>query len=404
VTAPAADSGGIGGGGRPHGSRARYVSGPDAGGRPGRGCRCAACTAANRAEARRRARMITYGRWQPYVDAGPAREHLRALSRAGLGRRRVAQLSGLSESALSRILHGRRGRPPARRVRPRTAAAILAIAPAADGLAPSAPVDATGTRRRLQALVATGWTQAQLAAQLGMLPGNFGAMMRRAQVTAGTARAVRQLYDRLWDQPPDPQEWRAKISASRARNHAAVSGWPPPLAWDDEAIDDPAAVPADGWQRTGRPLTPAELAADAADLITSQGYTRQHAAERLGVTKAALDKAFARSCAPAQQATTTRDQQEGSTTMFDPVPRSASEYQKGAAFAHQMFLRQHDAGVPAGQIAARHQAATATLGAAARNDGEREFLQGFADTSTGHLATLRALEAAAGQQPELEAG
>lgn len=375
---------------REHGTRARYVSGPGIDGRPGQGCRCAACTAANRAHSRHRNRMIVYGRWQPYTDAGPVRLHIQALRAAGLGRRRIARLAQVSDSAVANLLYGKPGRPPTRRLRPQTAAKLLAIRPGLDALAPATPVGATGTRRRLQALVALGHPKSALARRLAMLPGNLGAAMERNQVTAATARAVRDLYDELWDQRPDPQEWRAKITASRARNYAAARGWAPPLAWDDDTIDDPHATPADRWQRTGRTLSSAALAAEAAELITGQGYTRQHAAERLGVTKAALDKALARTRAAPPPSTL---HQEGST-MFDPVPRSAPEYVKGAAFAHQMFMRQHDAGVDHGQIAARHDAATATLGAAARNDAEREFLRGFAETGAGHLATLRDVQRA----------
>ena len=161
-------------------------------------------------------------------------------------------------------------------------------------LAPAALVDATAARRRLQALVALGWSQAKLAARLGMTPSNFGAMLDRGQVLAATDRAVAALYRELWDRAPDESTHRAKISASRARNYARGRGWPPPMAWDDEAIADPAAVPAEDWQRPSRPTRPAaELAAEAEELI-GWGYSRADAAERLGVTTGALEKAFDR--------------------------------------------------------------------------------------------------------------
>jgi hypothetical protein len=76
------------------------------------------------------------------------------------------------------------------------------------------------------------------------------------------------------------------------------------------------------------------------------------------------------------------------------VPRAAPESVKGAAFAHEMVLRQHDAGIGADVIQARHTAAVATLTEAVRSDGEREFLAGFTGTGQHRIDTLRAIEAA----------
>ena len=279
---------------RPNGTRARYVLGPGPG--KGRGCRCDDCRAANRAAASHRDRQILYGRWRPYVDAGPAREHLRALSAAGIGWKRAAELAGLSTGTVSKLLYGGPGdRPPSRRIRPETAGAILAVKPSAGQLAPGALTGITGTRRRLQALVATGWSQARLAGELGLTGANLGAVMRCDQVTAGTARTVSELYDRLWDRPPPEHDQRTRIAASRARNHAAARGWVPPLAWDDDVIDDPDGLPADGWKRpAGTTRRRAELAEDAGELIRREGYTREQAAARLGVSLGALENALSR--------------------------------------------------------------------------------------------------------------
>jgi hypothetical protein len=76
-----------------------------------------------------------------------------------------------------------------------------------------------------------------------MEPSNLGKSLGGEHVRAGTARAVCALYDELWDQPPPEGTHRDKIAASRARNRAAAHGWPPPLAWDDDTIDDPDVVP-----------------------------------------------------------------------------------------------------------------------------------------------------------------
>lgn len=275
---------------RAHGTRACYVWGPGPG--PGPGCRCAACTTANRADAVRRARLRAYGRWQPFTDADPVRQHLEALSRAGIGWKRAAELAGTSSSVVSRLLFGGPGdRPPPQRVRPDTATAILAVPITAASLGGGSLVPAAGTRRRLQALVAIGWSQSQLASRLGVLPSNFSAVLARERVTAATARAVKSLYDQLWDRPPAEADHRSRIAAARARRRAQARGWPPPAAWDDQAIDNPAAAPAPGWQRTR--MSSAELADEARDLLV-QGLTRDHAAQRLGRTRYAIDKALSR--------------------------------------------------------------------------------------------------------------
>ena len=113
---------------REHGTRARYVYGPDVHGQAGRGCRCAPCTQANRQAEDHRARMKLYGRWQPYVDAGPTREHLRALAAAGIGWRRAAQLAGVAPGAVSKLLYGGPGdRPPSRGIRAETERKLLAV-------------------------------------------------------------------------------------------------------------------------------------------------------------------------------------------------------------------------------------------------------------------------------------
>jgi hypothetical protein len=281
-------------GGRRHGTRARYVLGPGPG--QGLGCRCAPCRAANRAAENQRTRLIAYGRWQPYVDAGPAREYVRQLAAQGIGWKQAAKLAGVPTAAVSKLLYGGPGgRPPSQRVRPATAAAILAVRPDRGNLGPAALVPAAGTHRRIQALVATGWSQAKIGGRLGMTPANFAAMMRRDHVTAATERAARAVYDELWNQPPPERGQREKIAAARARNYARAHGWAPPLAWDEDQLDTPDGKPAEGWQRTARTTwRSAELAEDAAELAT-HGYTPEQAATRLGVSRGALGAALARS-------------------------------------------------------------------------------------------------------------
>lgn len=229
---------------RAHGTRAKYVV---------EKCRCKPCREANSRENRVASRRRAYGRWQPYVDAGPAREHVKALQAYGLGWKRIARLAGVPISTMSKLLYGDSRRGPSKQIRPENEAKLLAVQPTPDALGGHTTTDATGTRRRLQALVAAGWPQAHLARRLLMSPSNMSLILTVSEerVFVATARAVRALYDEWWN--ADPQAHGVTLQAfSRARNHARAVAWAPAGAWDEDRIDDPAAIP--DW--TGKCGTP----------------------------------------------------------------------------------------------------------------------------------------------------
>jgi hypothetical protein len=108
--------------------------------------------------------------------------------------------------------------------------------------APHSRVDATGTRRRLQALIAIGWPAELLAAQLGRRPNSLCRSMSGESVTARTAQDVATLYERLWNRRPPRMTSEQRAAADAAQAHAAARGWLPPLAWDD--IDTDPTPPA----------------------------------------------------------------------------------------------------------------------------------------------------------------
>jgi hypothetical protein len=95
-------------------------------------------------------------------------------------------------------------------------------------------VDATGTRRRLQALQRIGWTQPDLAAMLGSREYEVYRWTQPSTVRIArrTRNKVAALYARLSDTPkPNPD----RRTIRRAERH----GWLPPIWWDDDTIDDP---------------------------------------------------------------------------------------------------------------------------------------------------------------------
>jgi hypothetical protein len=117
--------------------------------------------------------------------------------------------------------------------------------------------DATGSARRLQALIAIGHCEARLAsllrhygaldsesdiARLVMPPGGM-----RVTVSRGMHDAICRLYDDLWDQAPPEDSPAERAAATAARALARQHDWPTPAALDDDLIDDPAYLPEGGW-------------------------------------------------------------------------------------------------------------------------------------------------------------
>lgn len=104
-------------------------------------------------------------------------------------------------------------------------------------------IDATGTKRRLQALVYAGWPMRALDRRLDFQPGRCHKLVLTDLVKRSTAHKVAQLYDELWDKPA-PKQTRVK-----AHNQAKAKGWAPCGAWDDDQIDDPKVRPRIGTSK-----------------------------------------------------------------------------------------------------------------------------------------------------------
>jgi transcriptional regulator with XRE-family HTH domain len=186
-----------------------------------------------------RNKQVAYGRWQTVtVDAGPVRAHLLALKAAGIGDRRIGELSGVSRSALQKISRKRPGtdEPLRSNVWRSTANRILAIPLEVDNRGYGVRIDSTGSLRRLRALQAIGWTQTEIAHRIGWTLQNLNRyfISDPAMINRGTAVTIAKVFNEL-QLIPGPSE--------RSRRHARKHGWAPPLAWDEDTIDDPAATP-----------------------------------------------------------------------------------------------------------------------------------------------------------------
>lgn len=127
---------------------------------------------------------------------------------------------------------------------------------------------AVGTTRRLQALTVAGWPTSRLARETGLAPSYLSRVLKGdlAEVPASMARMVAVVYGQLGAVSPGLCGV-SHIAARAARERAAAARWAPPAAWDDDTIDDPAAIPqwtgycgtvrgALAHERDGLPLCP----------------------------------------------------------------------------------------------------------------------------------------------------
>ena len=165
------------GGSRPHGTRLRYLS----------GCKCFHCRRANSDYERERQAARAAGDWNGFVDAGPARAHLRKLARHGVGKRIVHAVSDVSLSVIDAVRAGRKTR-----IRARTERKILAVTSAARGDA--ALIPAGPTWERIGWLLDEGFTKGRIALELGRKTPAL--QIKKHRVTVRTAAQVEALCRR----------------------------------------------------------------------------------------------------------------------------------------------------------------------------------------------------------------
>lgn len=161
-------------------------------------------------------------------------------------------------------------------------------------------VDGTGTRRRLQALSALGWSRVELADRLGVTNASINARLRKTgPVHRDTAAKVRALYDDLWDVTPPPATGKAQGARTRAIRQAREAGWVVPMLWDDETIDDPDVGPyvdevSDARDRASGRGAGAVNADSLHDCAIAWGLTLPQTADRLGVSRGAIEHGLRR--------------------------------------------------------------------------------------------------------------
>ncbi|MFD9630128.1 hypothetical protein [Streptomyces violascens] len=222
----------------------------------------------------------------PLIDAGPVREHVLLLQADGVNIYSIAAAAGVDEWTIRSLFPGpRRGRKNC--VCPETARKILAVS--ADQTMPGY-TDGTGTQRRIQAMAAKGWPLRRVARQFGIHPTYAADLIGRRRrghlIYTATAEKVAAAYEQLKNKQPSRYGVPQHL-IRQTRERAKANRWAPPNYWDKfpGAIDDPHFTPLYG-------VTRGELiAADGLEL-EAQGYTREQAAARLGVTRDYLQQSI----------------------------------------------------------------------------------------------------------------
>lgn len=221
-------------------------------------CRCTPCSAANSKAETWRERQKAYGRYNKYVPALPVREHIAMLRESGMGLKTIAKQAGIGTGTISKIVYGvykdtglgglnRKGqgelvRQPNRRVLRETAEKIYAIDPTWTGTVPLSPgrPDPAGTpfaRKRLQSLVALGWSMTELGRRLGINhpgPNSRPVILGPRIMQRRTVDAANTLFEQLCMTLPPESTKTEKQTAARARRYAREHRWVPPLALDDD--------------------------------------------------------------------------------------------------------------------------------------------------------------------------
>jgi hypothetical protein len=297
----------------PHGTYAR------ANGSPGyrKACGCEPCLTVRRRHKKHNTVMRQLGR-PAKVDATQARQQLLLLHQT-TGWNDLAVAVGGSASNLRDIAFGRRN--PIRRT---THDKIMTVSVEPSG---GQYIDAVGSRRRIQALRAIGWSCRVIAEQAATSEARVQ-LIANGQLTIryGLANKIRNAYVILAAKPAPVDRNTARVRARAARNK-----WAPPGAWNDDEIDDPNAHPdwtghcgtdrgwwthtTEGipvcarcqaahtaWLADRKQLAPTErfrqlalakgaasqrganIAADARELMRISGLSYEQVAERLGVS------------------------------------------------------------------------------------------------------------------------
>lgn len=148
-------------------------------------------------------------------------------------------------------------------------------------------IPAVGAQRRIQALMALGWTSSDIATAaewnnrndvLRILNGQKGKPTKWVERT--THNTICRVFEQLAMHFPAPAAHRARTRAMALRK-----GYAPPLAWDN--IDDPREIPQ-GIDAEGRNTSIKATRVHALEHLVRMGDNLEAAAKALGISTDAI--------------------------------------------------------------------------------------------------------------------
>ncbi len=161
------------------------------------------------------------------------------------------------------------------------------------------PVTPIGDRRRITALHWLGWSPPTLAAATGLPQRVF--RWSRYEIERGCCQDVLDrvgaAYDLLWDMARPIWTAADRALADASARHARKVGWAPPLAYDDDEIDQPEGGPVPGWKRPNSLTRQVGGLIEDIAFLRDTGYrdaTPAQLADRLGRTPEAIGRAISR--------------------------------------------------------------------------------------------------------------
>lgn len=212
----------------PHGTYGR------ANGSPGRRppCYCEPCVIVKR-KARKRSKVNRELGRSAFTTIDAARAHITLLHQS-MSWSSLTKATGMDSRALTLIYAGRRTR-----ITRITEAKILAVQPP-QNIDLWVYIDATGTVRRLRALMAIGHSGRAIAEAVQTAEAQIhkAATSGQTYVRRHFAVRVEAAYRQMAFKPPAVNRFTTK-----SRNAAAAKGWYGPMAWSADTINDPAAQP-----------------------------------------------------------------------------------------------------------------------------------------------------------------
>lgn len=244
-----------------HGTRARYM----------RGCRCIPCAGENSRYCKQQ-KFKVHRSGPARLDPAPVTARINHWVGLGYSHGQIATAAGVSRRIIDSHAKGK-----LKKINPDSARKILAVRLDASVIPDYLPIDATGSMRRLRALMVMGHPLKAIAAETGHRSGALSKILNghAVGVRRSTAKDIAALYQR-WADTPGP--------CLRTKLRAAREGWESPLAWGDD-IDVPDSLPD-----TDTPVTKTGMRELAAErlvemrLLASAGAQPEQIAERLGVT------------------------------------------------------------------------------------------------------------------------